>query len=67
MSDWWNELLESRHEDGREDADKGYYNLPYQANRDPEDVAENEAYMPDSTIAVKSLATSLSGLRAMIY
>jgi len=44
MADWWNELLESRHEDGRKDADRGLFNRPYAGNVDPQNEDENEAY-----------------------
>ena len=42
--DWWDEMLESRREDGRRDAEQGKHEPPYPGSGDPQDEDENAAY-----------------------
>lgn len=44
MADWWCGLLRQRHEDGRSDAEKDIFDMPYPGSEDPQDEAENDAY-----------------------
>ncbi len=45
MSDWWADMMASREQQGRDDAKKGVYDLPYiDPADDPQDDAENSAY-----------------------
>ncbi len=45
MCDWWSELLRQREDDGVRDADLRSPDIPYPGSSDPQDEAENEAYM----------------------
>ena len=41
---WWLKNLAEYRRDGRNDAEKGYYDPPHPVGDDPQDLEENEAY-----------------------
>ncbi len=43
LTDWWDDLLKNREDQGRDDAGRGVFHVPY-VDADPQDQDENEAY-----------------------
>jgi len=60
MKDWWENHLNQYRENGIRDADNGYINVPHPGSDDPQDEAENSAYIEGFNIRRKELGSQFN-------